>query len=807
MMKAKITRGLGFRGVLDYALDTGNKEGKNPEIVGGTLASGNARAMSAQFAVTRRLRPDVAAPVWHASLALPAGERLSADKWSSIADEFLREMGFPAESLYTAIRHNDTSYDHIHLIASRISLSGALWHGQWEVYRAIKATQKLERIHGLTLTPGLGEPREEKRLTKNEIEMALRTEQEPPRQKLQRLVKEAAQGQPTAIEFAERLELAGAGVRFQIQKTGITGVSYELDGIAFKGQSLGDGYKWPKFSKKYGVSYEQARDGEGIGRFTTAIADRASGDELGDSSPNLENDAGRVTPSGSQSDSRSAGAMGESEGGSSASDNRLRPSDRSTAPDSGRTDERDDRQGVADIRAEGGGVRQDDLRPVAESTNADIEHRQDDEDRAEHREDTGSTQEVRGSADSNGGRAERGGEIDSTEAMASGTDSDSGRSRGRNAGGDWASRFKQASAAKRRAKEGQPSGANRVESNPAGNRVAESDRQSARQIDPSSYLESLGFTINKQGIDLSISMNDDEIYYRGTLKADGHYVWCDRYENGIGDNIDLVKEIDPGAGYAEAVFQLLGAPSVRPKQQHAAPKRQPPRLPEQVVANQLSGRAYLGNERGISNDTLDHAEACGMLHYADGGVLFVGHDEKGTPRSITRRATDPADPIQKRDLRGSDKSYPPILPGDPSTVWIVEGGVDALALHDVKKREGKPAPTVIVSGGANVCSFLDNPFIQMLIRAAKRIFIANKREKDAATQAKTNAAHEKQAQRVEAVTGIRPTIWQPVEDKDLADMNDRLQMLQQFQLMSPVRDAAKQSAGSTPSPVMNDFAQ
>ncbi|MGD9663358.1 MAG: relaxase/mobilization nuclease domain-containing protein, partial [Porticoccaceae bacterium] len=201
--------------MLDYALDTGNKEGKNPEIVGGTLTSGNARSMSAQFAITRRLRPDIKSPVWHASLTLPEGERLSSERWSSIANDFMQEMGFPSDSLYTVIRHNDTSHDHVHIIASRISLHGELWYGQWEVYRAIKATQTLERIHGLTLTPGLGEPKAEKSLTKGEIEQALRTGEEPPRQRLQRLVKEATQGNPTAIEFAERLEVAGVGVRFQ----------------------------------------------------------------------------------------------------------------------------------------------------------------------------------------------------------------------------------------------------------------------------------------------------------------------------------------------------------------------------------------------------------------------------------------------------------------------------------------------------------------------------------------------------------------------------------------------------------------
>ncbi|WP_223920897.1 hypothetical protein, partial [Aeromonas caviae] len=37
-----------------------------------------------------------------------------------------------------------------------------------------------------------------------------------------------------------------------------------------------------------------------------------------------------------------------------------------------------------------------------------------------------------------------------------------------------------------------------------------------------------------------------------------------------------------------------------------------------------------------------------------------------TAQNATRRAIAPADPVQKRDLRGSDKIYPPILPGDPA---------------------------------------------------------------------------------------------------------------------------------------------
>ncbi|WP_223937968.1 hypothetical protein, partial [Aeromonas caviae] len=37
------------------------------------------------------------------------------------------------------------------------------WLGQWEARRAIEATQELEHTHGLTLTPGLGDARAERR--------------------------------------------------------------------------------------------------------------------------------------------------------------------------------------------------------------------------------------------------------------------------------------------------------------------------------------------------------------------------------------------------------------------------------------------------------------------------------------------------------------------------------------------------------------------------------------------------------------------------------------------------------------------
>src|SRR5690554_5033687 len=265
-MKAKVGRGDGFRGVLDYALG----KNKGAEIVGGTISSATPRLMAQEFGYVRKLRPDAKNPVWHCSLSLPKGEYLDSEKWDALAFDFMKEMDFSELTPWVAVRHRDTDHDHVHIIASRIDLSSGLWHGKWEARRAIEATQTLEKAHGLTLTAGLGDVKKDrKQLKKSEIEMALRTEEQPPKLKLQNIIDEAlSAGDLTAVQFAETLELSGVEVKANLASTGrLNGFSFSLDGVAFKGSNLGKGYTWSGLQKR-GVTYEQDRDYTSLARFS-----------------------------------------------------------------------------------------------------------------------------------------------------------------------------------------------------------------------------------------------------------------------------------------------------------------------------------------------------------------------------------------------------------------------------------------------------------------------------------------------------------------------------------------------------------
>lgn len=262
MVKAKVERGSGFRGVLNY----GFGDGKGAEIVGGNMLGTDPRALAQEFALSREARSEVQRPVWHCSLSCPPGETLSAEQWDALTNDFMRMMDLDAHQ-FVAIRHTDTEHDHVHIVASRIRLDGELWHGQWEARKAINATQRLEREHGLTLTPGLEDIDvidNRRAPTKPEIEQADRTGEAPARLRLQEALDGALKEPGTVFAFMDQLEAAGVTVRPNVASTGrLNGFSFEIDGIPFKGSQLGKAYSWKQLQAR-GIEYEQDRDGEAL---------------------------------------------------------------------------------------------------------------------------------------------------------------------------------------------------------------------------------------------------------------------------------------------------------------------------------------------------------------------------------------------------------------------------------------------------------------------------------------------------------------------------------------------------------------
>ena len=119
-MKAKITKGKNFKTIINYIFSPGEKDKKDrAEWIGGTLASDNPDGLIKEFAVVQKLKPDIKNPSWHCSLTLPEGEYLSQNQWSDVVADFMDKMKFDKYTPYVIVRHNDTEFDHVHVIPWR----------------------------------------------------------------------------------------------------------------------------------------------------------------------------------------------------------------------------------------------------------------------------------------------------------------------------------------------------------------------------------------------------------------------------------------------------------------------------------------------------------------------------------------------------------------------------------------------------------------------------------------------------------------------------------------------------------------
>lgn len=273
-MKAKIIRGKSFAGVCRYVEDVGKRaSGKQPELICSTLTAQTSLGRIRELSRIAQSRPDVDKPVWHCSLSLPEGERLSAEKWTEVVRDFVSGMGMDADRQpYFAVRHQDTAHDHVHLVLCRVMEDGSLFYGQKEAVKAIKVTQVLEAKHGLKATQGLHRRRKLKVQVKgNEIQMAERKGKAPPKLKLQALIDSALEAQKSASLFVTTLEMAGVDVIPALSPSGkLNGFVFVLDGVAFKGSQLGKDYGLKGLLSR-GLSYDKGREYEEL----NAAGDRA----------------------------------------------------------------------------------------------------------------------------------------------------------------------------------------------------------------------------------------------------------------------------------------------------------------------------------------------------------------------------------------------------------------------------------------------------------------------------------------------------------------------------------------------------
>ncbi len=259
-MKSKIKRGKDFAGLCRYVL----RRSAQPDLIGGNLCGATPSELSQEFQQVAALRPEIERPVWHSSLALPKGEKLSNSQWNHIVTDYLEGLGFdPKTTPFVVVRHQNTESDHIHIAACRVNLSGELYLGRNEHLIATQLTQKLELKHSLTVTTGPDHRAGQKALKTTEKAMEFRTGKVPPRKLLQlsidKIIKENSNLKTE--EFIKKLALAGISATPNLSKSGkMSGFSFEINGIAFKASQLGKNYGWQSLQKRLAETAQKPQE-------------------------------------------------------------------------------------------------------------------------------------------------------------------------------------------------------------------------------------------------------------------------------------------------------------------------------------------------------------------------------------------------------------------------------------------------------------------------------------------------------------------------------------------------------------------
>jgi hypothetical protein len=175
-----------------------------------------------------------------------------------VAKDFIDKMEI-GDFQYLIVRHNDTAHEHMHIISNRIGFKGELASDKWCKNRAAKACDELEETYGLTVA----------RYQQNKKDVRL--DKVPVIKRAKEAIRGAIQdgldrGVDDLDEFIEVLSKKGIGVKIKKQSTGrINGISFEKDGLAFKGSAISRAFSYGRLNKQLEENWSQNRH-RGLGR-------------------------------------------------------------------------------------------------------------------------------------------------------------------------------------------------------------------------------------------------------------------------------------------------------------------------------------------------------------------------------------------------------------------------------------------------------------------------------------------------------------------------------------------------------------
>lgn len=234
-MIAKIKKGSGFKGVINYILDP--KKGTELIDSSGVRTDGVSHIIQS-FIDQTELNPRVSKVVGHISLSFSAQDspKLSNEWMTKVAREYMEKMGIK-DTQYIIGRHFDKEHPHVHIAFNRIDNNGKTISDRNDRSRSEKICKELTAKYGLYFADGKENVKEhhlkEPDKTKYEIYQALKAEIARCRD---------------WTTLLSHLEKQNIDVRFKYKGNSqeVQGIIFEKNGYHFNGSKVDRSFSYSK---------------------------------------------------------------------------------------------------------------------------------------------------------------------------------------------------------------------------------------------------------------------------------------------------------------------------------------------------------------------------------------------------------------------------------------------------------------------------------------------------------------------------------------------------------------------------------
>ena len=234
-MIAKIVKGSGFRGVVNYILDNG-KDAKI--LVCDGLFAEDKDTVAMSFEAQSKMNPKVTKPVGHISLAFSKEDehRLTNRVMAGIALEYLKEMGI-TDTQILIVRHFDKEHPHVHIAFNRIANNGRTISDRNERIRSARICKKITRKYSLYLASG-----------KERVKQHRLKEPDKTKYGLYAILKSEVSRCGNWRQLAANLKKQGGEMQFKYKGKSdeVQGVVFTMNGYSFSGSKIDRRFSFSK---------------------------------------------------------------------------------------------------------------------------------------------------------------------------------------------------------------------------------------------------------------------------------------------------------------------------------------------------------------------------------------------------------------------------------------------------------------------------------------------------------------------------------------------------------------------------------